>query len=402
MLYICFFNNEQKTIQLTNCSFIGIVQLQRYTPTLLIERMNDMKNTEIYQKLDKILLYMPDYIKDFVQDREDKDQSPRTTLEYLKNYKLFYDWILSESIVSDTSIISIRQLTAYDLNLYKSHLKRRAKENVKKDTTKAKLENNNNLGLSTSTINRNITALKILFKYLAKSSNNPLGKPYLDNNPMEQVSTIADKTTLAARANAIEKKLFLDEDTKNYLDYIANEYKNTLSKRALIYYQRDVERDLAINALILGSGLRLSEVVNINLDDLSLDKNNVVVTRKGNKKDAVNIAAFTMEYLANYLAIRKERYKVTKNEKALFLAIYQGEAKRISGIAIERMVAKYSKGFRVQVSPHKLRHTLATRLYQQTNSLVLTAQQLGHSSTNTTTLYTHIDNAATIDALNSL
>ncbi|MDQ8327160.1 tyrosine recombinase XerS, partial [Enterococcus faecium] len=47
-------------------------------------------------------------------------------------------------------------------------------------------------------------------------------------------------------------------------------------------------------------------------------------------------------------------------------------------------------------------HTLATRLYQQTNSLVLTAQQLGHSSTNTTTLYTHIDNAATIDALNSL
>lgn len=136
-----------------------------------------------------------------------------------------------------------------------------------------------------------------------------------------------------------------------------------MSKRALIYYQRDVERDLAINALILGSGLRLSEVVNINLEDLSLEKNNVVVTRKGNKRDAVNIAAFAMEYLANYLAIRKERYKVTENEKALFLAIYQGEAKRISGIAIERMVAKYSKGFRVQVSPHKLRHTLATRLY---------------------------------------
>ncbi|HBK5911667.1 TPA: tyrosine recombinase XerS, partial [Enterococcus faecium] len=248
----------------------------------------------------------------------------------------------------------------------------------------------------------NITALKVLFKYLSKSSNNPLGKPYLENNPMDQVATITDKTTLAARANAIEKKLFLDEDTQNYLDYIANEYKKTLSKRALIYYQRDVERDLAINALILGSGLRLSEVVNINLEDLSLEKNNVVVTRKGNKRDAVNIAAFAMEYLANYLAIRKERYKVTENEKALFLAIYQGEAKRISGIAIERMVAKYSKGFRVQVSPHKLRHTLATRLYQQTNSLVLTAQQLGHTSTNTTTLYTHIDNAATIDALNAL
>ncbi len=54
----------------------------------------------------------------------------------------------------------------------------------------------------------------------------------------------------------------------------------------------------------------------------------MVVTRKGNKRDAVNIAAFAMEYLANYLAIRKERYKVTENEKALFVAIYQGEAKR--------------------------------------------------------------------------
>ncbi len=79
---------------------------------------------------------MPDYIKDFVQDREDKDQSPRTTLEYLKNYKLFYEWLLSESIVPDTSITSIRQLTSYDLNLYKSHLKRRTKENVKKRDNK--------------------------------------------------------------------------------------------------------------------------------------------------------------------------------------------------------------------------------------------------------------------------
>ncbi|HBK6733193.1 TPA: tyrosine recombinase XerS, partial [Enterococcus faecium] len=66
-----------------------------------------MKNTEIYQKIDTIILHMPDYIKDFVQDREDKDQSPRTTLEYLKNYKLFYEWLLSESIVPDTSITSI-------------------------------------------------------------------------------------------------------------------------------------------------------------------------------------------------------------------------------------------------------------------------------------------------------
>ncbi|OTP19906.1 tyrosine recombinase XerS [Enterococcus mundtii] len=361
-----------------------------------------MKYTDTYKKIDEILTQMPEYMKDFVQARDDKDQSPRTTLEYLKNYKLFYHWLISEAIVQDTSIESLRKLTPYELNLYKSHLKRRKKENVKKTSTKHQLKDSNNFGLSVATINRNITALKVLFKYLSSSSNNPNGVPYLETNPMEQVATIADRTTLAARANAIEKKLFLDEDTQKYLDYIEFEYKNSLSSKALSYYLRDVERDLAINALILGSGLRLSEVVNINVDDLSLDKNKVVVIRKGNKRDAVNIAAFAMEYLANYLTIRNNRYKASEGDAALFLTVYQGEAKRISGIAIERMVAKYSKGFRIEVSPHKLRHTLATRLYQQTNSLVLTAQQLGHSSTNTTTLYTHIDNAATMDALNSL
>lgn len=358
------------------------------------------KNT--YKKIDELLGQMPEYIKDFVQAREDQDQSPLTTLEYLKNYKLFFQWLISEAIVSDTSVQSLKKLTTYELNLYKSHLKRRSKENVKKVTTKHHLQDSNNLGLSTATINRNITALKVLFKYLSSSSNNPNGVPYLEVNPMEQVATIADRTTLAARANAIEKKLFLDDDTQNYLDYIEFEYKESLSTKALSYYLRDVERDLAINALILGTGLRLSEVVNINVSDLSLDKNNVVVIRKGNKKDSVNIAAFAMDYLVNYLTIRNIRYKAPDSEQALFLTIYKGKTKRMTGIAIERMVAKYSKEFKVQVSPHKLRHTLATRLYKQTNSLVLTAQQLGHTNTTTTTLYTHIDNTSTIDALNAL
>src|SRR5699024_4233898 len=111
---------------------------------------------------------------------------------------------------------------------------------------------------------------------------------------------------------------------------------------------------------------------------------------------------FAMEYLANYRDIRASRYRADKYEKAFFLAISRGGSKRITGSAIEKMVSKYSKGFKVRVTPHTLRHTLATRLYKQTNNLVLTAQQLGNSSTATTTLYTHIDNDETTDALKSL
>src|SRR5699024_11832941 len=82
--------------------------------------------------------------------------------------------------------------------------------------------------------------------------------------------------------------------------------------------------------LMLGSGLRLSEVVNINIEDLDFENNRVAVLRKGNKKDSVRIAAFAMEYLANYRDIRASRYRADKYEKAFFLAISRGGSKRRS------------------------------------------------------------------------
>ena len=76
------------------------------------------------------------------------------------------------------------------------------------------------------------------------------------------------------------------------------------------------------------------------------------VTRKGGKRDSVNIAAFAKPYLEQYLAIRDKRYKTEKKDTALFLTLYRGVPNRIDASSVEKMVAKYSEDFKVRVTPH--------------------------------------------------
>lgn len=116
----------------------------------------------------------------------------------------------------------------------------------------------------------------------------------------------------------------------------------------------------------------------------------------------MNIAAFAKPYLEEYLKIRAPRYKAEKQDQALFLTEYRGVPNRIDASSIEKLVAKYSQDFKVRVTPHKLRHTLATRLYSATKSQVLVSHQLGHASTQVTDLYTHIVNDEQKNALDKL
>ena len=159
---------------------------------------------------------------------------------------------------------------------------------------------------------------------------------------------------------------------------------------------------MAIIALLLASGIRLSEAVNLDLKDLNLKMMVIEVTRKGGKRDSVNVAAFAKPYLEAYLEIRAKRYKAEKSDTAFFLTEYRGVPNRIDASSVEKMVAKYSENFKVRVTPHKLRHTLATRLYDATKSQVLVSHQLGHASTQVTDLYTHIVNDEQKNTLDNL
>ncbi|MCR5493706.1 MULTISPECIES: tyrosine recombinase XerS [Streptococcus] len=356
-----------------------------------------MKREKLLEKIDELKKIMPWYVLDYYQSKLSVPYSFTTLYEYLKEYRRFFEWILESGIsnakkIADVELTTLEHLSKKDMESFVLYLRERPSLNTY--STKK--------GVSQTTINRTLSALSSLFKYLTEEVEDENGDPYFYRNVMKKIATKKKKETLAARAENIKGKLFLGDETMAFIEYIDKEYQNKLSHRALSSFQKNKERDLAIIALLLASGVRLSEAVNLDLKDLNLNMMVIEVTRKGGKRDSVNVAAFAKPYLEEYLKIRAPRYKAEKQDQALFLTEYRGVPNRIDASSIEKLVAKYSQDFKVRVTPHKLRHTLATRLYGATKSQVLVSHQLGHASTQVTDLYTHIVNDEQKNALDKL
>ncbi|MDN6043478.1 MAG: tyrosine-type recombinase/integrase, partial [Lactobacillus sp.] len=173
-------------------------------------------------------------------------------------------------------------------------------------------------------------------------------------------------------------------------------------KRALPAFKINKERDLALIALILGTGVRVSEAVNVNLADINWKQNMLDVTRKGGQRDSVPIAPWTMPNHKQNQALRAQRYHALKKDTAFFLTIYHGNTRRITANSVEKLVKKYSTAFGHTLTPNKLRHTLASELYNITKDQVLVSQQLGQKGTSATDLYTHVDQTVQKEALHEI
>ncbi|MGX7776737.1 tyrosine recombinase XerS [Streptococcus pluranimalium] len=356
-----------------------------------------MKRELLLEKIDELKAIMPWFILEYYQSKLAVPYSFTTLYEYLKEYRRFFEWLIESGIsnadnLADIDLSILEHLTKKEMESFVLYLRERPSLNTY--STKQ--------GVSQTTINRTLSALSSLFKYLTEEVENDQGEPYFYRNVMKKVATKKKKETLASRAENIKQKLFLGDETMAFLEYVDCEYENKLSNRAKSSFRKNKERDLAIIALLLASGVRLSEAVNLDLKDLNLNMMVIEVTRKGGKRDSVNVAGFAKPYIEAYLAIRKNRYKAEKQDTALFLTEYRGIPNRIDASSIEKMVAKYSQDFKIRVTPHKLRHTLATRLYDATKSQVLVSHQLGHASTQVTDLYTHIVNDEQKNALDKL
>ena len=356
-----------------------------------------MRRELLLEKIEELKSVMPWYVLDYYQSKLAVPYSFTTLYEYLKEYRRFFEWLIDADLVtvsqlSDIPLDRLETLTKKDMESFILYLRERP------------LLNSNTIqnGVSQTTINRTLSALSSLYKYLTEEVENDHGEPYFYRNVMKKVSTQKKRETLASRAENIKQKLFLGDETMDFLEYVDCEYENKLSNRAKSSFRKNKERDLAILALLLASGVRLSEAVNLDLKDVNLKMMIIEVTRKGGKRDSVNVAGFAKPYLEAYAAIRKTRYKAEKTDLAFFLTEYRGVPNRIDASSIEKMVAKYSADFKIRVTPHKLRHTLATRLYDATKSQVLVSHQLGHANTQVTDLYTHIVNDEQKNALDNL
>ena len=356
-----------------------------------------MSNEKINQRLEIEQSFLPWFTQEYIHSKSIVPYSNVTLYEYAKEFRRFFTWLHKEKIVNNQpemiTLIELENLKKEDIELYKSFLMSSPKVGTLQDSRTR----------SFVTVQRSITALRSLFKYLSSQTENKVNKPYLEQNVMLKIENVKTTTTLQERSRRIENKLLLDDEAILFLYYIDQDYESTLtSHQAKAAFRRNKVRDLSIIALFLGTGIRLSELVNMQISDLDTINLEATVTRKGGFKDIALISSLFIDYIIDYQEARVSLYNPSSRERALFLTTYKGVAKRIEPSTVQKMVAKYSAAFKVRITPHKLRHTVGTQLYKKTNSLLTVSHQLGQTGTSATSLYTHIVDKEQRDAMNDL
>lgn len=232
----------------------------------------------------------------------------------------------------------------------------------------------NSLQSKPATRARKAASIRVFFKYMSQKSN------LMDHNPALNL----ESPKLGIR---VPKYLSL-EDSKKLLEATNNEDT------------RNRERDYAIITLFLNCGMRLSELVGINIKDIDFDEVKMNVTGKGDKERVIYLNKACVNALDNYLAVRPKTRIKQGSEDALFLS---ERLERISNRTVQYVVKQelLRAGLDTKkYSVHKLRHTAATLMYRYGNVDVRALQELlGHESISTTQIYTHVDNQQIRDAV---
>ena len=293
------------------------------------------------------------------------NKSPNSVKEYnydlstfLKFIKLHFNLTKEEDFkninIEDMTIDTIKKITLNDIHAFLSYL-------------------TNTYHSKAATRARKASSIRIFFQYLSQKADDIYK---IQNNPAQNLET----PKLDKR---LPKYLSLDE-SKKLLDVSSNEDN------------RNCERDHAILTLFLNCGLRLSELVGINLQDINFEDCKLNVIGKGNKERTIYLNKACMKAIADYLEVRpKEGVKKDKklSDKALFLS---ERKERIGRRTVQYIVDKELSLAGLDTkrySVHKLRHTAATLMYQYGNVDIRALQVLlGHESISTTEIYTHVDN----------
>ncbi|OEG00392.1 tyrosine recombinase XerD [Vulcanibacillus modesticaldus] len=265
----------------------------------------------------------------------EKNASPHTTDNYLRDISDFISYINSTGLTSllDVSYLDVRGYLAY---LNKKNYSRR-------------------------TISRKLSSLRTFYRFLVREN-------YLELNPFQMVST-----------PKLEKKLPNFMYPKEVIELLD---MPDLSKLTGI-------RDKAILEVLYASGMRVSELVSLDIESIDFTTGTALVFGKGSKERYVPLGKYAIEALKNYLENARAKLSTNYYEKALFLNRYGG---RLSDRSVRRMIEKYVRllSFSKSVSPHTLRHTFATHLLNAGADLRSVQELLGHVNISTTQIYTHI------------
>ena len=306
-----------------------------------------------------ILRDLPGVCFDFI-NAIDSTTQPLTRYAYACDLKLFFSYLTTEhprfsgKAPFELDAADLSKVTSRDIYMYLDYLGLSVKDDVE--------YSNENLGKM-----RKLSSLRSFYKFLYKNG-------YIDADPAALVD-------MPKRRQKPIIRLEIDEVAR-MLDLV--ESGDKLSERQKKYNDHTKARDLAILTLFLGTGIRVSELVGINIDDIDFSLNAFLVTRKGGNQAILYFPDEVADVLKDYLKLRREMTALPGNEDALFLSL---QNKRISVRAVQLMVKKYATlaaPLKKHLSPHKLRSTFGTNLYHETGDIYLVADVLGHSDVNTT------------------
>lgn len=316
----------------------------------------DIKNI---LKLREVLKTLPDFAKDFFRAIE-PTTTTKTRISYAYDIRIFFHFLIDENPVfkdykaRDFTVEVLDQLQAVDIEEYQEYLK--------VYDTEDKRQTNGERGLK-----RKMSALRSFYAYYYK-------RQMIFTNPtlLVDMPKLHDKNIIRLDA----------DETAALLDYIEH-CGDSLTGQKKMYYEKTKIRDLAIVTLLLGTGIRVSECVGLDIDDVDFKNSGIKVVRKGGSEMVVYFGEEVEKALLDYIEARKAIIPVAGNEKALFLST---QRKRIGIQAVENLVKKYARQITTtkKITPHKLRSTYGTTLYQETGDIYLVADVLGHKDVNTT------------------
>lgn len=315
----------------------------------------------------------PEYLNSFLDySITILNKSPNSVKEYnydianflkfmMIHFKLTNETDYEQIDITKFSEQDLKKITLSDIHSYVSHL---AIDTKSKATTRA----------------RKISTIRIFFKYLSQKTN------ILEVNPAQNLET----PKLEKR---MPKYLSLD-DSKKLLNAADNQDN------------RNYKRDYAITTLFLNCGMRLSELVGINMNDIDFNECKMTVIGKGNKERTIYLNKSCMVAINDYISSRPPQSLIKRDsknsEKALFLS---EQKKRISNRTVQAIINKELQQAGLDsknLSVHKLRHTAATLMYQYGNVDIRALQELlGHQSISTTEIYTHVSNDQVRNAVES-
>ncbi|MBQ3214306.1 MAG: tyrosine-type recombinase/integrase [Clostridia bacterium] len=316
------------------------------------------RNYKITKKTQQLLTELPFFCNEFFRGIENQT-TPLTQFNYAQDLKIFFNFLTTEIIefnnisIKDFSLKNLAEVTATHIEIFLNYLSGYfINENYITNNEKGKA--------------RKLATIRSLLKYFYKKDKIP-------SNVSNKIDTpkIHEKEIVRLEVDEVVKLINQTENPVN------------LTKRQYSYNKITQKRDTALLSLLLGTGIRVSECVGINLEDIDFKVNGLRITRKGGNQVVLYFSDEVAKELISYISEREKNPNIPQNEKALFLSI---QNKRIGVRAVEKLVKKYSQAVipLKNITPHKLRSTYGTNLYRETNDIYIVADVLGHKDVNTT------------------